>query len=378
MHASIWAVALVAAALLLSAASPGTAQAPANAYRIAILVYPSIVPQITAANLEAFRERLRDLGWIERRNVMLELRAVEREQLDGAAARIVSERFDSIVTSADPAAEAAKKATSSIAIVMATSVDPVGVGLVPSLARPGGNITGTSFMGEALPGKRLELLKELLPGLERVAAVYPERVASHPFVVQWIADNRSAARALRLALKPVSVKEPVDWDATMATLRRDGISALSIIESPVFGAGMSALTAAAIRHRRLTLCGLREDAERGCLVAYGASVKDSWRRAAIYVDKILKGAKPADLPIEQPTKLELVINLKTAKALGLTIPQSVLLRADEVLERMVRLPNIALEQSAGSRSLAAAAERGRSAQRGSCVAEPGVGGSGAC
>jgi ABC-type uncharacterized transport system substrate-binding protein len=322
---------LMAAALLLAAASPGVAQAPANVYRIAILVYPSTVPQGTAAGLDTFRERLRELGWIERRNVMLELRAVEREQLDGAAARIVSERFDLIVTSADPAAEAAKRATTSIPIVIATGVDPVGSGLVPSLARPGGNITGMSLMSEALPGKRLELLKELVPGLERVAVVYPERVASHPFVVQWIADNTSAARALGLALKPMRVKEPVDWDATMVALRRDGISALSIIDSPVFSAGMSTLSAAAIRHRRLTLCGVRGDAEGGCLIAYGANVKDSWRRAAVYVDKILKGGKPADLPIEQPTKFELVINLKAAKALGLTIPQSVLQRADEVL-----------------------------------------------
>jgi putative tryptophan/tyrosine transport system substrate-binding protein len=332
VHAYIGKVVLMATALLLVAASPGAAQVPANVQRIAVLVYPSTVSQNTAASLDVFRLGLRELGWVERRNVMLELRAVEREQLDEAAARIVSERFDLIVTAANPATEAAKKATTSIPFVMAVSVDPVGSGLIIGLARPGGNVTGTSLMAEALPGKRLELLKELVPGVGRVAAVYPERVASHPFVVQWIVDNERAARALGLALKPLRVREPFDWDTTMVALRRDGISALSLIESPIFSASMPALSAAAVRHRRMTLCGPPENVEAGCLIGYGASAKESWLRAAAYVDKILKGAKPADLPIEQSTKFELAINLKAAKMLGLTIPPSVLLRAARVID----------------------------------------------
>ena len=320
----------MAATLLFVAASLEATQPPTSVHRIVILTYPSTVPQSTAAGIDVLREGLRDLGWVDRRNVALELRAVEREHLDEAAARIVSERFDLIVTG--PGRGGGAEGDHVDSHCHGNERRPGRLWSGPEPRPTGCNVTGISLLGEALPGKRLELLKELVPGLRRVAAVYPERLASHPFVVQWVVDNERAARALGLALKPLPVREPVDWDATMVALTRDGISALSIIESPVFAASMPALSVAAVRHRRPTLCPLRSNVEAGCLIGYGTSTKASWLRAAVYVDKILKGAKPADLPIEQPTKFELILNLKTARAMGLAIPKSVLLRADEVLE----------------------------------------------
>jgi len=326
---------LVPAVALLALVAPlaAGAQAPSGkVHRIAILAYPSVPNPQTAAGIEAFRRGLRELGWVEGRNIVIDVRQTERERLDEAAARIVSERFDLIVTVAVPSGLAAKKATATIPIVMATSADPVGSGLVDGLARPGGNVTGLSLAAQELPGKRLALLKELVPRLGPVAALYPEAVASSPFVVQWVRDNERAARALGLTLKPIAVKEPFDSEATMAAAKRDGVRALTLVESPVFVARAPEIAAAALRHRLPTLFAFRTYVEAGGLMAYGASLDELFRRAPAYVDKILRGTKPADLPIEQPTKFELVINAKTAKALGLTIPPVLRLQTTEVLD----------------------------------------------
>jgi putative ABC transport system substrate-binding protein len=329
---SRWLVPAVALLALVAPLAAG-AQAPSSkVHRIAILAFPSVPNPPTVAGIEVFRRGLRELGWVEGRNIVIEVRRTERERLDEAAAQLVSERFDLIVTVAIPSGLAAKKATATIPIVMATSADPVGSGLVASLARPGGNVTGLSSVVHELPGKRLELLKELVPRLRRVAALYHEGAASLPFVVQWVRDNEKAARALGLTLKPIAVKEPFDWEATVAAAKRDGVRALTLVESPVFIARAPEIAAAALRHRLPTVFGVRAHVEAGGLMTYGASTDELWRRAPAYVDKILRGTKPADLPIEQPTKFELVINAKTAKALGLTIPAVLRLQATEVIE----------------------------------------------
>jgi putative ABC transport system substrate-binding protein len=329
---SRWLVPAVALLALVAPLAAG-AQAPSGkVHRIAILAYPSVPAPQAVAGIEAFRRGLRELGWVEGRNIVIEVRPTERERLDEAAARIVSERFDLIVTVAVPSALAAKKATATIPIVMATSADPVGSGVVASLARPGGNVTGLTLVMQELTSKRLALLKELVPRLGRVAALYPEAAASLPFIVQWVTENERAAKVLGLTLRPVAWKEPVDWGATFAAVKRDGFRALTVVESPVASARAPEIAAAALRHRLPTVFGLRAHVEAGGLMAYGASIDELWRRAPAYVDRILRGAKPADLPIEQPTKFELVINAKTAKALGLTIPPVLRLQATEVIE----------------------------------------------
>ena len=322
---------IVAAWLVIAVVIVG-AQPTGKTHRIAILGYPTAPTPTRVAGIAAFRQGLRELGWAEGRNVVIDVRAVEREQLDEAAAQIVRERFDLIVTQGLPTALAAKKATPTTPIVMGNNADALGSGAVASLAHPGGNITGLTYFTHELRGKRLQLLREMVPRLGRVAALYPEREASIPFVVQFVRDNESAARSLGLPLQPVGVKDTFDWDATFAAAKRDGVRAFTVIESPEFTARASGIAAAALRHGLPTAFAFREHVEGGGLMAYGANFSDLWRRAATYVDKILRGAKPADLPIEQPTKFDLVINAKTAKALGLTVPPVLRLQATEVIE----------------------------------------------
>lgn len=251
------------------------------------------------------------------------------ERLAVLAAELVRLKVDAIVTAGTAAAQAARQATATIPIVMATSGDPVGVGLVASLARPGGNVTGVSTLNVELGAKRLQLAREVVPGASRLAILGD---AGSPTSVSGIRETQAAARALGVHLHAVSVRGPAELDGAFSMIARERPAALIVTPSAVFFGERRRLATLAVKHRLPTVSGSREYAEAGGLIAYGADRAEALRRAAVYVDKILKGARPGDLPIEQPTTFELVVKLKTAKALGLTIPPSVLLRADQIIQ----------------------------------------------
>jgi putative ABC transport system substrate-binding protein len=279
----------------------------------------------------AFTEGLRELGWIEGKNVLLERRYAENQldRLPGLAAELVRLDVGVIVTAGTLAPLAAKRATSTIPIVMTSAGDPLGTGLVASLARPGGNVTGLSLMAPDLGGKRLELLKELLPGISHVAILWN---AANPYSALVFKETQSGARTLRIEVQSLEVKGPGDFDGALDTAMRKRLDALITVEDPLTVTYRKRIADFAALNRVPAIYGLREFAEAGGLMVYGANLADLYRRAATYVDKILKGANPADLPVEQPTKFELVINLKTAKALGITVPPTLLALADEVIE----------------------------------------------
>jgi putative ABC transport system substrate-binding protein len=285
-----------------------------------------------AVNTAAFRGRMRELGWIEGRNFTLVIRFADgrADRLPQLAADLVQQRVDVILAGSNPGALAAKRATSTIPIVMVTTGDPVLDGIVPSLARPGGNVTGVTALGQALNTKRLELIKEVVPGASRVAVlVNPGSVYTPPLV-----DERArAARALALDVRLVEARGPEHLEAVFATMRTDGIAALLVQNNPLFLTHRKRIVELAAKSGIPAVYGEREFVDAGGLMFYGASLGDLYRDAAVYIDKVLKGAKPAELPIEQPAKLELIINLKAAKALGLSIRPSVLARADRIVER---------------------------------------------
>ena len=238
-------------------------------------------------------------------------------------------KVDVIVTSTDVAIAAVKQQTRTIPIVMANSTDPVGTGFVASLARPGGNVTGLTGISPELNAKRLELLKEVVPGLSRVAIMWNPDARG---AVLDYKETENAARSLRLQLQSVEVSRADDFDPALSALTTGRAEALIVVGSAFAFANRSQIAGLAEKHRLPSMYGPREFADAGGLMAYGPNLADAWRRAATYVDRILKGAKPGELPVEQPTKFELVINLKTAKALGLTIPPSLLRRAEEVIQ----------------------------------------------
>ena len=278
---------------------------------------------------EAFRRGLRELGWIEGKNIGIEYRyAKTSADLPALAAELVRLKVDVIVTSATGTLPA-KEATRTIPIVMASNADPVVMGIVGSLARPGGNVTGLSQISSELAGKRLELLREMVPNLHRVAVMW--NPGGRGSTVNW-QEMQNPARSLGLELHPLEARNPSDIDRAFAEASRAHVGALAIMPSPLFAGNLRHIADLAIKSRLPAIFNLREFVDSGGLIAFGPNRTDEFRRAATYVDKILKGAKPADLPVEQPTKFELVINLKTAKALGITIPQSLLLRADEVIQ----------------------------------------------
>jgi putative ABC transport system substrate-binding protein len=283
---------------------------------------------------EAFRQGLRDLGYVEGRNVMIEYRDAEgkSERLPALAAELVVLKVDVIVVASTPPALAAKQATKTIPIVFTAVGDAVTDGLVASLARPGGNITGLSTAGPDLVGKRLEQLKQAVPGVSRVAVLWQPGGQGERTAKDMLKSAEVAARALGVRLQLVEARGPADIDRAFSDMSRARADALTVLGTPMFFNERRRLVDLAAKSRLPAVYTLRENVDAGGLMAYGPNVADLFRRAATYVDKILKGAKPADLPIEQPTKFELVINLKTAKALGLTIPQSVLQRADEVVQ----------------------------------------------
>lgn len=280
---------------------------------------------------EPLRQGLRDLGYVEGKTIFFEERRSggRNERWPDLAAELVRLKVRAIVTSGTPAALAAKRASTAIPIVMAVTGDPLSTGLVASLAHPGGNVTGLMQLGAGLAAKRLELLREVVPNISRVAFLWNP---ANPDQQSHFNEAQAGARALGLTLQSVDVRSGEQLDRAFATMVRDRPSALLMTGDAVHQLHIDWIIAFASKNRLPVMYQLSENVERGGLMAYGAIRADLVRRAAAYVDKILKGARPGELPVEQPTKFELTINLKTAKALGLTIPQSLLLRADQIIE----------------------------------------------
>jgi putative ABC transport system substrate-binding protein len=277
--------------------------------------------------IDEFREGLRELGYVEGQNVVIEFRIGPLDQLPRLAEDLVRSKVDVIVASASSAGMAAKNATTSIPIVFTSLSHPVEIGLIKTLARPGGNITGVTVNAGATVTKRLELLRELVPGLKQVAVLMHP---AHPTDPVQRKEMEEAARALGLQLKPAAVRAPEDFEAAFKAV--SGAGGLLNIDTPLFTTYRTQFVELAARNRLPAIWSNGIIVEAGGLMSYGTYIPALFRRAATYVDKVLKGARPGDLPVEQPTKFELVINLKTAKALGLTIPPSLLLRADHLIE----------------------------------------------
>jgi len=280
---------------------------------------------------EAFRQRLRELGWVEGQNVVIDYRFAEYkyDQLGGIAAELVRLGVDVIVAPTTPAAIAAKNATATIPIVMVGPGDPVASGLVASLARPGGNVTGLTYSGASMDiyAKQLELLREAAPKVQRVAILSNPTNPAHPL---WTKQIEDAGRSLGVGLQFVEARDPAEFDGAFAAMANEHAGALLVVADSLFLLHRKRIADLAVKGR-LPMLGYRELVAVGGLMSYGPSVLDFGQGAAVYTDKILRGAKPADLPVEQPAKLALMINLKTARALGITVPQSLLLRADEVI-----------------------------------------------
>ncbi len=283
---------------------------------------------------EAFLQGLRDLGYVEGRNIVIEYRDAEGkfERLPALAAELVARKVDVIVAPSTVAALAVKHATRTLPIVFAGANDPVTDGLVTRLARPGGNVTGLSSLGPELAGKRLELLTQAVPGVSRVAVLWQPGGSGERTEKDMLKEADVAARALGVQLQVVEARGPAELDRAFSDMTRAGAGALTVLGSPLFVNERRRLADLAAKNRLPAVYPGRLYVDAGGLLSYGPDLADLLRRAATYVDKILKGAKPADLPVQQPTKFELVINLKAAKALGLTIPPSVRGRADRVVE----------------------------------------------
>jgi putative ABC transport system substrate-binding protein len=309
----------------LAISGPAVAQPPGRIHRVVVLGNENNPPW------EGFRQGLRELGYVEGQNITIEWRWSEGkpDRFPGLATEIVALKPDVIVASGTQATRAAKRATSAIPIVMTTSSYPDKIGLVDSLSRPGGNVTGLSNVGPELSGKKLELLKAIAPKASRVAVVFNPASEVEPLTVR---DLSAAAAAVGVEIQPVEVRSPDDFSAAFAALLPGRVHALLALGNPINFKGRQLIVDFALKNRLPSIYDERLFVEAGGLMSYASSFTDSFRRAATYVDKILKGAKPADLPVEQPTKLELVINVKTAKILGLTIPPSLLLRADRLVE----------------------------------------------
>src|SRR5262245_28678646 len=304
------------------------AQQPTRVYRIGYLLGTTREQE---AFLEDFLEAMRALGYVEGQNLVMEYRAAkgQYERFPALAAELVRLKVDVLLAVITPAAQAVKDATTTIPIVMLGVGDPVGTGLVASLARPGGNVTGVTSLSVDLVGKQLEFLKAVLPTVPRVAILWDPANANH---VRLVREADVAARRLGIQLHRVQVRGPETFDRAFADMTRAHAGALLVLGGSIQFEHRGQLAELAATSRLPTMHNFPQFVEAGGLMSYGPSSRDLRRRAAVYVDKILKGAKPAALPIEQPIKFELVINLKTAKALGLTIPHSLLLRADQVIE----------------------------------------------
>jgi len=313
---------------LLAAPLAARAQPAGKVPRVGFLLGFSPGP---SREVDAFRRGLRELGYIEGQNIAIDYRYArgQVERLPELAAELVRLNPDVIVAPYTPPALAAKRATSMIPIVFAGVADAVGAGLIANLGRPGGNITGLTSTGAELGGKRLELLKQVISKASRVAVLYNPADQSNVLVLKQLQES---APNLGLTLQPFAVREPDHFEGAFSAMARERTHAMFGVPGVLTDRHKEALVGLAAKHRLPTMWGLRQFVEAGGLMSYAVNFYDQIRQTAVYVDKILKGAKPGDLPVEQPTKFELVINLKTAKTLGLTIPPSLLLRADQVIE----------------------------------------------
>jgi putative ABC transport system substrate-binding protein len=305
----------------------GYAQQPTSPRRIGVLL---VLLSPESKEAQAFRQGLRDAGYAEGRDVVIEWRAANGDyaRVPALAADLVQRQVDVIVADTTLAAQAARHATSTIPIVMALVADPVGSGLVASLAHPGGNVTGLSIMLAELSAKRLQLLKEAIPRIARVAVLWNPDTPYHPKAVE---DLKAVAPSLAIELSFVGVRTPEEINSAFTAVSRAHAQALYVLNAPLFFTHRTTILKLASKARLPVISGERHFADAGGLMSYGANYADQLGRSAGYVDKILKGAKPGDLPIEQPTRYVLVVNLNAAKDLGLTIPQSILLQADEVI-----------------------------------------------
>jgi putative ABC transport system substrate-binding protein len=316
---------LLLAVLALAVPPPAAAPARDRVWKIGFLEDGA-----GDVRLPHFRRKLRELGYVEGRHVVIEHRATHdrRERLAALAAELVGLQPDVIVTSGIPAAQALKKATTTIPIVVSAASDFLGTGLVANLARPGGNITGMTSLTAELSGKRVELLRELIPGLTRVAVLWN---AANPGAVRTWEETQSAARRLSLQVQALEVRTADDLPRAFDAATKAGAPALIVVQDTLTLAQRATIARLASQHRLPAIYGTSLVVDAGGLISYATDLTELYRRAAVFVDKILKGARPGDLPIEQPTTFELVINLKTAKALGLTIPPGLLARADRLI-----------------------------------------------
>jgi len=314
---------LLLATQLTAGAQPGT--------RIPRLCYLALSPAARHVSYPAFLQGLRDLGYADGRNLVIDYLSADGqfERFPALAAECVRLKADIIVAVTTPGALAAKKATSTIPIVSPATGDPVATGVVASLARPGGNVTGLSLMGPGLSGKRLALLKETVPGISRAAVLAN---LADPIAAPQVNDMETAARMLGIHLRTYDVRTPEEFPGAFTAAARDGAEGVLVTIESIFLGQRTRVVELAARHRLPAVYPYREFVDAGGLMAYGPNVASVFQRAATYVDKILKGAKPGDLPVEQPTKFELLINMKTAKTLGLTIPPALLLQVDKVIE----------------------------------------------
>ena len=322
-------IAWLLATVLLTAVSHAEAQQPKRIPQIGYLSYGSV--EIEKSWLAVLQQGLRELGYLEGKNIVIEQRhaAGRSEKLPELLAELIRLKVDVLIAAGDPAAHAAKEATSAIPIVMVSSPDPVGTGLIASLAHPGGNVTGLSDFHAGVITKRFEVLKDVVPLMSRVAVLLNPANRSNTLQFK---DIQATAPAFRVTIISLEVKGPDDMDDTFARIGKERPGALLVVGDKLFATHQKRIFEFVGKSRLPAIYSQRGYVDAGGLMSYGSNFADQYRRVAIYVDKILKGAKPADLPVEQPTKFELVVNLKAAKQIGLTVPPSVLFRADKVIK----------------------------------------------